>query len=613
MRSFRRGIRLPHAAVTPPELGPRGRPRAAGRCAWLPVALLIVAAAGARAGELRIRVADLHDDRPVPGAFVQIGEARDEPFSGNWGYAGADGVAVFRDPRLNGPQTVTAAWPGYAVLTVWRAAVDSITLRLRPEVIPARLERSRTEVEGLIAGITTQANDGLLDLGIVYPAIRLSDILSRRVLPFEVPSDTVRLPIVGDVTMPGNVVLPEQTEFMAYRFGKPAYHLFVPDSIRYDFAVLSGRLPVSVLGGDDLPIGRLLPRRLGIERRQWVHGRLRLDLEADLPLPQSLLVTLSGAPPGARVYLAAIVDLPGPNHARALLLDARSALADTLGPLLLGALNPAGDLLDSTPYLAGYYADSSRADLFQSGRVDRAHLELPASRELDQFYRPPALLQEGDLWRWLPVHDPGTLPAPTWAVSTFRLAPAVAGEAGGTPRTLWEIWVPAEMGEFRLPLLSEGGPGGLPDPSRTPEEDCLLWDCWLADPSGPVDEIIEDPYRTLSRWSRATTEATPPIQAIEEFGLGTLAGAALRFRLVPNPGPRPRDIVWDTPPRAGQWVGWSVVAPNGLPLASGRFRASGAAREAGVLDPAATLPTGVYWVRVQADGRFGSTPLVILR
>lgn len=582
------------------------------RSLWL-LCLVLASAGSVDAGQLRVRVADARSGRPISGAFVQVGEAPGEPFADNWGYAGADGRTAFDDALLVGPQTITAASPGYVVLTVFRAALDSLTLLLHEEVADSALPEPRAEISGTVTGITIQSNDGQLDLGIVYPAVGLSDILSSRVLPFEVPSDTVSFPVVGEIVMPGNVVLPSQTEFYFFNFSKPRYHVLVADSSTYDFWVLSGRLPVESLGSGDLPLNDIVMRKIGAERARPVAGDLVLDLHTDLNLQRSLTVTVPEAPAGAEVFVAAVADLPTSLGGRSLFYDAKTALADTLGSFLLAGRNPIGDLLDAVPYVAGYYADSSGADLFQAGRVDRAPLTLPASRALDRFYLLPRLSQVGDLWQWSDVAVPGLTPDPTWALSTFRLEAVVPGDPGVTPRTLWEVWVPADRREFRLPVLAGGGPGGLPDPGQSPENDRLLWDCWLADPAGEIRQVLADAFGSLTRWSRATIEITPPILDVEEFGLGTLPGRALRFRLAPNPGPHPRDVLWDGAPDSGQWVSWTVVAPNGRRLSTGRFRASGSARDAGALEDVGRLPTGVYWVRLQSANRFGSIPLVILR
>jgi hypothetical protein len=462
-----------------------------------------------------------------------------------------------------------------------------------------------------VTGIATQSNDGNLDVGVVYPAVRLGDLLSTRTLPFEVPSDTVSFPVVGSVVLPGNVVIPSQTEYFVLNFSKPNYHFFVPDGQTYDFLVVAGRIPLTALGGSALPLNDLTMREVGAERNIAVNGNRTLNLNSDLNLAHTLTVTAAEAPNGSDVFVSAVADLQG--GARSIFFDAKSALRDTLVSFHLSGLNPQGDLSDEVPYVAGYYGDSAAANLYQAGRVDRTPLTLPASRTLSGFYLLPNLQQQGDSWHWTDVKRPGITPTPTWAIATFRVDAVTSGDPAVTPRTLWEAWVPAGDLSFRLPVLPVGVPGGLVDPDQTPEADRLLWDQWIADASGDIEMVMANAFSTLSRWSRRTIEIYSPITEVGGSGLGTLAGRGLTFRLVPNPGPGLREIFWDLPPRTGESVCWTIVSPSGRRLASGTFLSSGMVRDSSTFEGIRGLATGVYWIRLEVDRRVGSVPLVVIR
>ena len=224
---------------------------------------------------------------------------------------------------------MTAAATGYARLTVMRAAADSIALALHPEVAPSSLPSPKAEISGTVTGIAMQTNDGNLDVGVVYPAVRLGDLLSTRMLPFEVPSDTVSFPVVGPVVLPGNVVVPSQTEYFVLNFSKPKYHFFVPDGQTYDFVVVAGRLPLTALGGSGLPLNELTMREIGAERNIAVNGNRTVNLDSDLNLAHTLTVSAAEAPSGSNVFVTAVADLQG--GARSIFFDAKSALRDTLG------------------------------------------------------------------------------------------------------------------------------------------------------------------------------------------------------------------------------------------------------------------------------------------
>jgi hypothetical protein len=429
--------------------------------------------------------------------------------------------------------------------------------------------------------------------------------------PFEVPSDTVNFPLVGPVVLPGNVMVPSQIEFGFVTLSKLAYHFFVPDGQTYEFLVVAGRLPLTALGGTGLPLNELTMREIGAERNIAVNGDRTLNLNSDLNLAHALTVSAAEAPNGSNVFVTAVADLLGGS--RSIFFDAKSALRDTLSGFHLSGLNPAGDLSDEVPYLAGYYGDSAATNLYQAGRVDRSPLTLPASRILGQFFLLPSLHQEGDSWYWTDVMRPGITPAPTWAIATFRVDASTSGDPAVTPRTLWEAWVPAGDLSFRLPVLPVGVPGGLVDPDQTPEEDQLLWDQWIADPSGDIEMVMANAFGTLTRWSRRTIEVYSPITDVRGSGLGTLAERALTFRLVPNPGPGLREIFWDLPPRSGESVCWTVVSPSGRRMASGTFPSSGMVRDSSTFEGTRGLATGVYWIRLEVDRRVGSVPLVVIR
>lgn len=564
------------------------------------------------AGTLVVHVEDARTGLPIDGAFVQVGTAPGTPFGGNWGRTGPDGSILFSDPLLIGPQTVTAGVESMAYLTVFEAAEGSITLSLHPSVASATIPEPKAEIGGTVNGISTQSNDGNLDVGLVFPAVRLSDILASRSLPIEMPADTVSFPLVGEVVLPGNVVIPTQTELLFLTFSKPHYHFFVRDNGTYDFLVLAGRLPLTALGTPGLPMNLISMREIGAERNIPVHGNLTLNLNSDLNLQRTLTVQVPEAPAGTEVFASAVADLPWSGSTRSLFFDGKSALRDTLSALVLSGMNPTGDLIDVTPYVAGYYADTSSADRYQAGRVDRTALSLPATRVLGGFYRIPDLTQSTDLYQWTDVARPGITPDPTWAIASFRVDAQAPGDSTVTPRTVWEAWVQADSRSLRLPVLPFGAPAGLPDPNRTPEADQLLWDLWVADPAGDISAVMEDAFASLTTWSRRTVPIDYPTVESEEIALGTLSGTGLKFRLAPNPGAAVPDILWQMPIGPGEQVAWSILDPSGRQRASGRFTASGTPWERRVL-ATEKLPAGVYWVRLLAGERFGSVPLIITR
>jgi len=553
----------------------------------------------AHAGVLRVVVHDARTRTPIAGAFVQVGSAPGAPFANNWGATAADGSITFNDAALVGPQTVTAGAAGFSLLTVIEAASDSITLPLHAETIGATIEGPKAEISGTTVGIQTANNDGNVDVGVVYPALQLADVLGRRTAPVEIPMDQVSFPVVGAKDLPGNIVIPRQTEYLVYRFEKPNYHFFVPDRDTYDVVVLAGRASVSNLGSASL--NDVTTRRVGIERVA-VNGSLSLVPACDLDLSPTITVRVPDAPTGTAVEAVSVADVPEPGGPRTLLYDLKSSMAQDLDHFTLSGLAPTGDLSTSVPYVAARYHDPAPSPAYEAGRVDRTPLTLPATRSVEGFFLVPQLSQNGSEFTWGPVGRPGITTDPTWAIANFRLEPG--------SRMLWEVWSPAGRGAFALPGLAPGAPGGLPDSALV--EDHLIWDLLVADPTGPIQNVLANPFATLTRYSRRSMQITPPLLLPRLAAATHEPGSARPIALAPQPSRGEVDIVWTRPPQPGDEVQWSLVDVTGRRVNTGRFRALGTERERAPWSGALAPAPGVYWLDLEMSGRHERARLVVV-
>ena len=567
------------------------------------VALSTLVGPVAHAGALRVVVLDARSRTPIPGAFVQVGPAPGSPFAGNSGATASDGSIAFDDPALVGPQTVTAGAEGFSLLTVIEAASDSITLPLHAETLGNTIFGPKAEISGTTVGIQTRDNDGNVDVGVVYPALKLSDVLGRRTAPVEVPTDRVSFPIVGAKDVPGNIVIPRQTEYLFYTFEKSNYHFFVPDQHTYDIVVLAGRAPVSSLGSASL--NDVTTRRVGIERQVAVNGNVTLVPSCDLDLSPSLIVRVPEAPAGSAVEAVSVADVPEPGGTRTLLYDLKSSRAEDLDHFTLSGLNPTGDLSTSVPYVAARFRDLSPAASYEAGRIDRTPLTLPATRSMEGFFLIPDLLQNGSQFAWTPVARPGVTTDPTWAIANFRLEPG--------SRSLWEVWSPAGRGSFSLPSLAPGAPGGLVSPDSTPDQDHLIWDHLIADPAGPIQSVLIDPFATLTRYSRRSMEIKPPVGVPAPVAQTLPEPQPIRpITLAPQPARGQVDILWTRPPAPGDEVRWNLVDVTGRRVNSGRFEASGMARERAPWSGRFAPAPGVYWLDLELGGRGERARLVVV-
>ncbi|MBD3160722.1 MAG: hypothetical protein GF346_01145 [Candidatus Eisenbacteria bacterium] len=182
----------------------------------------------------------------------------------------------------------------------------------------------------------------------------------------------------------------------------------------------------------------------------------------------------------------------------------------------------------------GVISDSSAYLEHATIRVDRTPFTLPATRTLRDFYDPPDVVQDQVRFSWGPVHDPGTEPEPTWALSMIRLAPIVPGDTTVVPQNLWNIISPADREGFVLPSIPQGAPGpdaGLIDVGETPEEDRLVLDVNLANPSGTLADILIAPSRDVTHLSRRSATLLLDPSAAPDPGIAHAPAPAVR----PNP------------------------------------------------------------------------------
>lgn len=559
------------------------------------------------AESLQVRVHDAATGAPLSGAFVQVGRAPGLPFAGNGGRVGPDGRIVFADPALTGPQTVTASAIGFARFTVVEAAADSISLELQPELAPAGIIGPKAKISGSVLNIATVSNDGNLDIGFIYPAVGLSQLIGSGAIPIEVPQDTVTFPIIGTTVLPGNVVVPTQTEAFILTFSKPTYRFFVPTPASYDFVVVAGRVPLASLTNPDI-LNLLAMREIGVERNVAVSGDRTLTIDSDLNLTRNLTVTMPEAPPGADYSAFTLADIVEPSGTKTFFYDSKSGVAGVTPNLLLSGRAPGGDIAAAQNYLFGQYADSSAAAAWGAGRIDRVAPAFPSSRVIGDFFNLPALTQDNAVFRWSDVARPGITPNPTWALARFTLAPITPGDTAVVTRAAWDVLAPAAPLAFELPALPDSVTGGLPNPDDTAAADRLEWDHLLIDPAGSVQQVLDDPYPTVTRFSRRAVPIARPVS-----GLPDEQGRADNLLALgaPHPNPFARSTRLDyVLPTAGRLSAAVFDAQGRLVrrlLTAERPAGPGTLTWDGRTDAGRSAGRGVYFVRVTINGDDGSS------
>lgn len=578
----------------------------AGRSAVSACGLALFAASHASAGTLQVTVLDAHTSAPISGAFVQVGPSPGIPFAANGGLTDPSGQITFDHASLVGPQSVTAAAVDHARASVIDAAVGAVTLSLRPSFAASLGLFDPAEISGTVSNIATQSNDGNLDIAIVLPALRLGDVLTQGSLAIEVPADTVNFPVVGEVVLPGNVVVPSQTELLFFTFAKPNYHFFLEDQATYDFVALAGRVPLDALQSVGPDILNLLSfREVGAERNVPVNGGGVLNINSDLNLTQNLTVSVTGAPNGSQLQVFSLADLPQGGESATVLFDAKSALADVQSSFVLAGRNPGGDLSDAASFVVGIYQDSSAAASYQAGRIDRTPITLPTSRPLDNFFELPSLAQADRTFSWTDVQAGGA-PTPTWAKASFELGPADPNDGSIATEALWDVVAAASVLSFDLPLLPETAPGGLTDPAGTGAADALRWSHFIGDTPGGVTAALADLFDGLTTFSRRTEPVAPLPTSVESAVLQQVPG--IDVLVASSPGRGPWQVRWAG--SIGSRVGWELFDLAGRRVAHGQASTTGSN---GQFLVESALGPGVYWCRVDDGQRSGVASLVVSR
>ncbi len=589
--------------------------RASAPLAALVVSLLsAVFAPSGFCGTLDVTVVDARDGSPIPGAFVMIGPSKGSPFVGNTGLTGPAGTINFQSPAMAGSQTVTAGAAGKAYFTVIEAVETAVTIPLSPSVADTTIYGPKARVQGDVTGIAMSPGDGNLDAALVLPAMTLDEIIGAGSVQFDAPVDSLSLPVVGNVYVPGNMAIPTQIELLTV-ISKPIYHLDLRAQTTQTIYAIAARIPISALlsappGVDLLKYATV--REIGVERDRPIGSGLSQNIAADINLSTQLTVTFEEAPLGTQVLAVSLGSIPGwDGYERIIGYDTDYALVDSLGTFTLASWNPVAgqDISDVANLVAGFYADTSAYNEFMSGRVDRTPFTMPTTRVMRDFYDPPQLTQLGARFAWNNVATPGVEPNPTWVLNSITTGPITSPDPSVDTTLVWRIAVPASKGGFTLPSLpvdAPGPPSGLPDVDATPVADRLIWDAYVANPTGTLGELLVRPSAGVTHFSRrAQTLNLRPADVAE-------ASDAVRgmLRAIPNPASGEVRLLLDRESDGVARIG--IVDLQGrrirsLVLPSGASEAVWDGRD----EVGREAAPGIYFARV--DGSAGTDPVKLQR
>jgi hypothetical protein len=564
------------------------------------------------AGTLQVTVLDARDRQPISGAFVMVGPVKGIPFPGNTGKTPPSGTITFQHPAITGPQTVTAGASDYGYSAVIDAADTSLQLQLYPIIPDTMIHGPASRVTGRVTNIATVPNDGNLDIALVIPSVSVDQFLGGGNLPYVAPPDSMNIPLVGWVKVPGNLYVPSQQELFV-TISKPDYKMDLKAQTTQDLYALTVRVPLDVLlnppPGFDL-IHYANVREFGIERARAIGNGLNLDINSDFNnLPRQLTVRVLGAPAGANVTGTSLGSLGTQDGSEMVVgYDLDTALADTTDSVVLTSLVPGGDMSDVTNFCAGGWQDSSAYLAFGTGKIDRTPITLPTTKTFGDLYDPPVVTRSGARFSWNAVHG-GTEPAPTWALATITLGPTVPTDSTVQIMDLWRVAVPAGLRSFVLPSLpaeAPGYPAGLVDVAGTPDNDRLIFTLWVGNPSGTINDVLLHPFVGVSHFSQRRETLGLRPSDIEDPSMPR----EVRLRVRPNPATG--EVRIDLAAAGARAASIEVIDPSGrrlraLPVAPGQT----SVLWDGCDEAGRSAPPGLYLIRI--DGEGGAQKLLMVR
>ena len=386
---------------------------------------------GPLSGAIHVRVVGADPDegvgdaRPITGAFVMVGSRSGVPFSGNVGYTDAEGEITFMDPRLYGPQTVTAGAEGYRLFSLVGADAAEIVISLQPKDSPA----PTSSVEGELTNFPGLDCDDRIQAAGVIPVFSLDQLMNFDV--GTLVSESTAVEILGrECYLPGNIVIPCQKELpekpllclvMGIPIEKERYRLTLPTGTVQDVFAYGVDADLDFLITGDFDLSQLTPSKIGIARDVSVAGDMTVDIDMSATLDPNLAVTVvtDNTPAGSDVYLFSLGEINGdtgvaPGAGDLILIDFEQTAGGS--PVTAPLDNIANEPpFDDLRYLAMALAVSpeNSPEPGITGQVDRSGYLPPATVEIASFFRPVRLGPvDGTFFGFSNAIQPGISPYP---------------------------------------------------------------------------------------------------------------------------------------------------------------------------------------------------------
>lgn len=189
--------------------------------------------------------------QPLAQAKVMIGARENVPFPGNVLTTDADGKIAL-PAQWTDAQPITVEVAGFVRATWMNQAPQALALQVR-----RKIQAQRMELKGKATGFKNLKQDGWVDVGVIFPALRKDQLASLQVTDLVSPEvDTIT--IMGQsINIPSNVSLPKQQEryFFTITLDKPVFRSYLPEPRTWKMVAAHARFPFEEVV-DDLRAGK---------------------------------------------------------------------------------------------------------------------------------------------------------------------------------------------------------------------------------------------------------------------------------------------------------------------------------------------------------------------
>lgn len=181
------------------------------------------------------------DGAPIADAQILIGQAVGLPFTNNLLTTNENGEIEI-PTEWTEPLALTVDAPGFVRVTYLNQTPQGLNIQLRPR----NKTVVRNELQGTTIGHKVVEKDGLVDFGIVIPAMTKLDIMNFDMGQFISPVMETIEAAGQEVQVPSNIVLPTQKEsygIFPVTLSKEIYRFFTPVTGTQKLFAARGRFP----------------------------------------------------------------------------------------------------------------------------------------------------------------------------------------------------------------------------------------------------------------------------------------------------------------------------------------------------------------------------------